>query len=146
MLYRTDQDVREVAERFESCSYALHEFTHARHITVAVLYLYDFGLEAAMTKMRESLHRFSAHHGKMGYNETITRFWLVLVRHYLQASRQQKSLAVLANEAVERFADKNLLFRHYTRQRALVDEAKRDWVEPDLLPLASYGIKITIPD
>ena len=130
--YACEDEVREVARRFEAREYALDEFTHARHITVAVLYLAELDFEAAMTKMRAGLIAFSSHHGKMGYNETITRFWLLGVKDFI-SPLQQETLVARANAAVMHFADKNLIFRHFTRDRLFSPEAAARWIEPDML-------------
>ncbi len=137
--YANDEAVADVVERFESCSCALEEFTHARHITVAVWYLSKFPLEMAMAKMRSALINFSAHHNKMGYNETVTRFWLILVAEFVASEKAKSSIrgasiAKLANAAVE-FGDKNILFRYYSRERVSSEEARQRWLEPDLLAL-----------
>jgi hypothetical protein len=132
--YANKDEVREVAHRFESCEYALTEFTHARHITVAVVYLAEDDFEAAMAKMRVGLIAFSSHHGKMGYNETITRFWLLAVSNFVSAL-QNESLADRANAAITHFTDKNLIYRHYTRERLFSPTAVSKWVEPDLHPM-----------
>ena len=132
VLYQNEQEVKAVVERFEWCSYALQEFTHPRHITVSVWYLSQMDFEEAMARMRCALMKFSAHHNKMGYNETITRFWLVMVNEFLAAAKPEASMAELANGAVNRFGDKNLLFQYYSRERVQSEEAKGLWIQPDL--------------
>ena len=111
--------------RFESCMYALEEFDHAEHLKVAWTYLQLCGYEAALARMRAGLLRFSAHYNKSGYNETITVFWL----RKLQQHCGEDSGRVFPE------AGKEALFRHYTRERVMSDEAKRAWIEPDLAPM-----------
>jgi hypothetical protein len=106
--------------RFEGCEYALPEFDHGEHLKVAWTYLQLYGYEAALERMRAALLRFSAHHNKMGYNETITVFWL---RRLEQCNGTFRSMS------------KEDLFRHYTRERVMSEEAKRQFIEPDLLPM-----------
>ena len=106
--------------RFERCEYALEAFHHGEHLKVAWTYLQLYGYEAALARMREGLLRFSAHHNKKGYNETITVFWMRML---------QKSKGAFHNMAKEQ------LFLHYTRERVMSEEARRQWIEPDLLPL-----------
>jgi len=115
----------EEVRRFENCEYALEEFHHREHLKVAWTYLQLYEYEAAVAKMREGLLRFSAHHGKSGYNETITIFWL----RKLQAHSEDD-----LTEALEK-ANKDMLFRHFSRERVMSDEAKQHWIEPDLMPL-----------
>ena len=115
----------EEVRRFENRKYALKEFSHREHLRVAWTYLQLFGYDAALEKMRAGLLKFTAHHGASGFNETITVFWM-------------KMLATHHGEDPEQFlprASKELLYRHYTRERALSVQAKQQWLEPDLLPL-----------
>ena len=111
--------------RFECCEYGLQEFEHQEHLKLAWTYLQLYGYEAALVRMREGLLRFSAHHNQSGYNETITVFWM----RNLQAHCRENPVEVL------RKADKQLLFRHFSRERAMSEEAKRKWIEPDVMPL-----------
>jgi len=48
--------------RFERCEYALEEFRHSEHLKVAWTDLQLYGYEAAVSRMRAGLQRFSAHH------------------------------------------------------------------------------------
>ena len=111
--------------RFEDCEYALEEFVHAEHLKVAWTYLQLYGYDAAVTKMRAGLLRFSAHHNKMGYNETITIFWMRKLQRHCGENPAE----------VFRRTEKGMLFLHYTRERVMSDEARRQWIEPDLLPV-----------
>lgn len=108
--------------RFENCDYGLKEFSHQAHLKVGWTYLNLYGYDTALVRMRQGLRRFSAHHGKMGYNETITVFWLRLLASHLEESP----------EKVFRKLGKDELFRYFSRERVMSAEAKREWVEPDL--------------
>ena len=133
--YESDAEIHRVVERFERCEFALAEFDHAAHLTVALVRLREMQFEAAMARMREDLLRFSAHHQKQGYNETITRFWLRLVDTYRQRFPEER-LWKQANRVVEHLGDKQMLFRHYSKERVMSEPAKAGWVEPDLAPLS----------
>jgi hypothetical protein len=111
----------EEVRRFEDCEYPLQEFTHAEHLKVAWTYLQLYGYDTALARMRTGLQRFSAHHNKTGYNETITVFWM--------RKLQQDCSAEL------RYIPKETLFLHFTREYVMSDEAKRQWMEPDLQPI-----------
>jgi hypothetical protein len=140
--YKSDAEVEEVVRRFECCEFAIDEFDHVFHLTVAVVYLSRYGEAVAMERMRESLLRFSRHHGRMGYHETITRWWLRMVAAEPAAS---EPLYGRANHVVSKFADKDLVFQYYTRERLMSDEAKKEWVEPDLKKVPSTGYRVEGP-
>lgn len=136
VVYQDESAIRTVVERFESCDYALDEFTHARHLTVACWCLCTMPPEVALTRMRAGLMQFIAHHGKHGYHETITRFWMELLGDFLGGLPSGTSLVQKTNRAVQRFGSKDLLFAYYTRERVMSDTARREWVQPDLRSIA----------
>jgi hypothetical protein len=138
--YRDESEIRDVVERFERCDLALAEFTHARHLTVACWYLGTLAREDALERMRRGLQNFIAHHGKQGYQETITRFWMKLLADYLGQCPQAATLTSKVNGALQQFASKDVLFAYYSRDRVMSDVARASWVEPDLRPIGSDGV------
>jgi hypothetical protein len=130
--YQDENEIREVVEKFERCQFAVEEFTHARHLTVSCWYLCTMPREQALVRMRASLMRFIAHHGKQGYHETITRFWMELLSDFLGQRAPAASLRNKTNDALEYFANKDVLFSYYNRDRVMSEVAKREWMEPDL--------------
>src|SRR5262249_11373059 len=111
--------------RFENCEYGLHEFDHRKHLKVAWTYLRLFDYDTALDRMREGLLRFTRHHNATGYNETITVFWMRVLRMH------ERDDAGIVIENVR----KDLIFRHFSPAVVNSDQARRHWVEPDLLPL-----------
>jgi hypothetical protein len=135
VMYRNESEIRDVVERFERCEFALGEFTHARHLTVACWYLCAFAQEDALYQMRRGLQRFISHHGRQGYHETITRFWMELLGNYL-CGCPKETLVDKVNGAREGFPNKDILYDYYSRELVTSDRAKAGWIEPDLRPIA----------
>jgi len=115
----------EEVSRFENCEYALDEFDHHEHLRVAWTYLRLVGFDAALARMRQGLLRFSAYHNAMGYNETITVFWMRVLMTHCEADPAE----VIQN------IPKEILFRHFSRECVMSEQARRQWIEPDLLPM-----------
>ena len=138
--YRDVSEIRDVVERFERCDFTLAELTHARHLTVACWYLCSFSREDALERMRRGLQGFIAHHGKQGYHETITRFWMELLANYLNQCPQSETLTGKVNGALQQFASKDVLFAYYSRDRVMSDAARASWIEPDLQPVGSNEV------
>lgn len=134
--YRDENEICEVVRQFETCEYKPEEFVHARHLTVACWYLNEASRADALIRMRAGLMQFISHHGKQGYNETITRFWMELLADFLDQLGGD-DLVLKINQAIERYGAKEILFTYYTRERALSEAAKRDWIAPDLRELGS---------
>ncbi|HUJ31281.1 MAG TPA: hypothetical protein VLY23_08380 [Candidatus Acidoferrum sp.] len=133
--YRSAAEIEDVVRRFESCEYRCEEFVHARHVAVAAWYCLQFGGEQAGERMRAGLHRFVAYHGKSGYHETITDFWLRAIAAHVRELCATREPVYVVNEVVEALGDKNLVFRHYSREKIASPEAKASRTEPDLVPL-----------
>jgi hypothetical protein len=133
--------IRDVVHKFESCEYKTEEFTHAHHLTVACWYLSTMGSEQALARMRTGLKKFIAHHGKQGYHETITRFWMELLAAYLEGTPGEMSLVSRVNSAVKRFGSKQILFSYYSRERVMSGAAKQAWIAPDLQDIAEQPIQ-----
>jgi hypothetical protein len=132
-LFRTESEIEEVVRRFEDCSYTPEAFVHARHLTVAAVYFARFDGETAKERMRAGLRKFIAHHGKNGYHETITEFWMKRVERAVHtASEKGAGLLVLVNEVVWSCRDKNAIYEYYSQELLGTPEAKAAWVEPDI--------------
>jgi hypothetical protein len=133
--YRTAAEIEEVVRRFEACEYTPEEFVHARHLTVAAYYFSRSDRETAENRMRAGLHKFIGHHGKDGYHETITGFWLHMAAYYSGAEIRGEELVPFVNDVVERLGDKDLIYKYFSKMRLYSAEAKAAWVEPDLKAL-----------
>ena len=132
--YESLDEMEAVVRGFESCAFAPAEFTHTAHLTVALWYLSGLTVPLAAERMRAGLYRFLDHHG-LGhekYNETITLFWLKIMRKTLDEAGINRPLVETANEVIAQFGDSRLIFDYYSRERIFSEEAKSDWVEPDL--------------
>ncbi len=136
VTYAEESEIREIVAKFECCELALAEFTHVRHLTVACWYLCTLPRHQALERMRCGLQRFIAHHQKQGYHETITRFWMELLCNYLCQSPEGATTIDKINQALERFASKDVLYSYYTRECVMSDAARAAWVEPDLRTIA----------
>ena len=84
-IFRSDEEVGEVLLGFESCALPPAEFSHARHLAVALALLARHGDEgAAIERVRAGLRRYLAAHGvdPRKYHETVTVFWVKRVRAF----------------------------------------------------------------
>ena len=137
--YRHDSEIEEVVRKFEACEYALTEFPHVRHLTVAAWYFANLEPDDALARMRSGLLKFIGHHQKQGYHETITRFWMELVGNFLKNTSHRDSLVDSVNALIERYSSKEILFAYYSRERVMSEAAKKNWMEPDLQALPGNG-------
>jgi hypothetical protein len=72
---------RELLASFADLSYPLDSLNHAEHVRLAWTLLADHPLLEAMRTFRRLLMAYAEHHGAADkYNETITCFYLLLIR------------------------------------------------------------------
>lgn len=135
--YQNEAEIQAVVRGFESCATGKDAFSHADHLAVAVWYLQHSNEAEALSAMREGLLRFLNHHGIGAdiYNESITRFWVVMVLRRMKELGPGLSLTDLANAVVDSFTKSRLVSEYYSEELLKSAEAKRGWVEPDLKAL-----------
>jgi hypothetical protein len=134
--YLCDREIEELVERFESSAVPPAEFDHGAHLSVALWYLSQLPPADAGERMRAGLHRYTAHNNaQANYNETLTLFWLKLVRRFHLRAHAALPLAERANELLRTYGNAKLAFEYFSRELIQTPEAKASWVEPDLKPL-----------
>jgi hypothetical protein len=131
--FADDAQIESLVGDFESC--AVEGFNHGAHLAVALWYLARLPEAEAYERMRASLRRFAAHHNVNLYNETLTVFWLKVVRGFLAREGKGRPLHETANRLVAARADTRLPFEYFSEPLLRSDQAKSSWVEPDLKPL-----------
>ena len=139
--FHTSSEVETLIRGFESCALPREEWTHQAHLTVALWYLLRHPWPEAIRLVRAGIQRYNHAHGiittkERGYHETITLFWMWIVRRYLATiSPADCSLVALVGELLARHTDKNLPLEYYSRDLLMSWKARAEWVEPDLKSL-----------
>jgi len=120
---------------FETGAIPNGAFHHQDHLRLAWLYVRRDGPEAGAREVIDGIRHFAVAHGAADrFHETLTRFWVHLVQHLVEAfpavDRFDRLLA-----RYPRLADKGLVFRHYRPETLASAAARTGWAPPDLLPL-----------
>ncbi|OFZ23252.1 MAG: hypothetical protein A3D92_08980 [Bacteroidetes bacterium RIFCSPHIGHO2_02_FULL_44_7] len=128
--------IEEFIRRFEAGQLPKEEWTHEAHLVVGIVYVTRYEFDRALALARENITAHNVAVGTInsdssGYHESITRFWLEIIKRYLKA-RQYHSI----EETVHLFlrssaADKDLPMEFYSRERLFTTEARTNWVDPD---------------
>ena len=138
--YEAAAEVERVVARFTDGTLPHAEWTHRAHLTVALWYATHHEAAEALDLVRAGILRLNAAHGVPttptgGYHETITRFYMHVVRHFVQQEQGRGDWAERANRLVARYGQRELPLHHYSEARLKSAEARAGWVEPDLLAL-----------
>ncbi len=116
------------------------EWTHHAHLRVGLWHLLHYSEGSALALLRERIRAYNETTGVAntesgGYHETITRFFLRVIRVFLESVDPARPVDELAGELIERHGGHDLALRYYSRERLFSREARRSWVEPELQPL-----------
>jgi hypothetical protein len=133
-----EREIEDRADAFALTTLPVGEWTHAAHVTTALVYVRRYGREGGRVLFGIALRRYLAAVGghPSAYHETITRAWVEVIAAF-DAERPGAPLADVARELVERCGRKDYLHRHYSPGRLASDEARAGWLEPDRAPIGS---------
>ncbi len=128
----TDAYIESFVQAFEAGSLSRSEWTHPRHLVMALWYLRRHNRDEAIKLIRDGIQRNNECQGNFnGYHETITLAWVAVIEGFLGVRDADVRVSVLAGELLEQCGDKNYLLRFYSRERLFCDEARACWVSPD---------------
>ncbi|MFO0891644.1 MAG: hypothetical protein U0790_21175 [Isosphaeraceae bacterium] len=132
---------------FEGCTLPASEWTHGKHLTMALWYLLRHPRDEATRLIREGIQRYNLSTGnRTGYHETITLAWIAVISEFLENQVRSRPVAELAMELDAACGQKDHLLRYYSRDRLFSSEARRRWVSPDLRPLQGPAKESPAPE
>jgi len=138
--YTDAREIEQLVADFIACSLPCAEWTHRAHLTVGLWHAREYTPDEALARMRAGIQRYNAACGVVttatrGYHETLTRFYMALLERYLAGVSDRSDWVAVTNTLVERYGDRDLPLRYYTRERLMSSEARSGWVPPDLRDL-----------
>ena len=125
---------------FEAGAYAPADFSHRAHVRLAYVYLAESDVNLALERMRGTLLIFLSRHGipASKYHATLTRAWILAVDHFMHRTRESAS----ADDFIARnpmLLDTKIMLTHYSADLLFSDQARADFVEPNLDPIPRYA-------
>jgi hypothetical protein len=137
----TAERLEELVRRFLDGSLPRAEWTHAAHLAVGAWHVDRFGADAAIDRLRVGIRALNDRHGTpntatTGYHETTTIAYVRLLAEALAKASPEAPLPTrVARILAGPLAEKDHLFRFWSRDRLLSDPARATWTPPDLGPL-----------
>lgn len=127
VLASADLSDDEFLELFHSQRLPSEKFRHADHLRLAWLHTHRETVERALLNVRSGIREFAAHYGAPDlYHETVTCGWVLLI-----ATHHEPAFEVFLNENRTRL-NRELLHRFWTPSLLETQEARTNWVSPDL--------------
>lgn len=142
--YHSESEIETLIAAFNNYSLPRNEWSHVAHLSVALWYLFHYQEQEAIEIICDRIQSYNAAKGiettkNSGYHQTLTLFWVYLVRNYLLVNllvhREKTSLLDLTNRLIKTYNDKDLPLQYYSRDLLMSWKARKNWVEPDLKPI-----------
>jgi hypothetical protein len=133
--YVSDAEIEALVAQFESCELSPDAVSHRVHVAMSAWCFLKLPEPQAAARIYGGLQRYVKWHHIDIYNETITWFWIKLIGKMVASLDTTRPAFAIVNEVMARLGDSQMIFAYYTRERLQTDEARRQWVEPDLQPL-----------
>jgi hypothetical protein len=129
------QEDRNFRSAFEAYAVTPSQFNHEAHVRLAYVYLAEYDVESAVQRMREALLSFLENNGipRSKFHETITRAWVLAVRHFMNRSASTSSADFIAKN--QEVLDSKIMLTHYSASVLFSTDARASFVEPDLDPI-----------
>jgi hypothetical protein len=138
----TESYIESFMRAFEVGSLSKSEWTHSRHLVMALWYLRHHNRDEATSLIRDGIQRFNERQGNLtGYHETITLAWVAVIESFLSVRDLDEPVSVLAGELLRQCGDKDYLLRFYSKERLFSDEARHRWVAPDLATIGERELR-----
>jgi hypothetical protein len=133
MSHSISSDDRQFCSDFAAGRIHANAFDHRAHIRLAYSYLAEHDADTALALMRSALLAFIQHHQipVAKYHETLTRAWILAVRHFMAMSPVAESAAsfIASNPTL---LDSKIMLTHYSTAVLFSAEARTRFVEPNL--------------
>src|SRR5689334_53107 len=138
--YQTIDEIDNLINRFKNCTLPRCEWNHFAHLIVALFYLTQYEEKQAVNLICNGIQEYNKTMGikttkNSGYHETLTLFWIHMVRRHLFNLEKSSSILELANELIHTYGNKNLPLEYYSRDLLMSCEARNHWTAPDLKPI-----------
>lgn len=139
MKHLLSKEDRDFQVDFESGKVLPADFNHRAHLRLAYVYLAENDTETACRMMRESLQRFlqQNHIDVSKYHETLTRAWIMAVRHFMEKTPSAESADAFIDQNPQ-MLDAKIMMTHYSAELIFSEQARAKFVEPNLEPVPRY--------
>ncbi len=120
---------------FSACALSPALFSHEAHLRLAWIHIRKYGLDKAIGNITMQLQDFvEALGARDKYNETVTVAAIRAVYHFMLKSNTTTFAQFITENPQLKHNFKELLNSHYKTNIFSSHEAKRGYLEPELLP------------
>lgn len=141
-FFKSETEILELVEGFKNKTIEESQWTHEAHLATGIFFLSNYDRYEATCLLRSGIIELNFSLGgkntpTSGYHETITQLWIWVIDKFLKAN-VGKSMLEWCNDFLKtEYADRNMLFKFYSKEVLFSTRARAIWVEPDRRLLTS---------
>ena len=140
MKIQNEAQLTDFIQQFEQGTLPKAAWTHKAHLIVAIWNNWHLDAAIAIEKTKAQILSYNSAVGtpnteNSGYHESLTRFWMIIMDHYLREHQFGSVLEAVKTSMEDAYLSKRLPFRFYHRDTIISKEARFNWVLPDLQEL-----------
>ena len=125
----------EFEQQFQDCTLNPELFTHEAHLRLAYIHINKYGVKLAERNITSQLKAFVIHLGALDkYNETLTLAAVKAVYHFTLKSKSSDFQSFVLEFPRLKSNFRELMASHYSVDIFNSNKAKKEFLEPDLLP------------
>lgn len=125
----------EFEQQFASCELNPKLFSHEAHLRLAWIHITKYGIDKALGNIHLQLTKYVEHVGeKDKYNKTVTIAAIKAVYHFILKSESASFHDFIIEFSRLKNNFKGLIGSHYGIDIFNSQEAKKEYIRPDLLP------------
>jgi len=122
-------------EQFQNCQLNPALFNHEAHLRLAWIHITKYGIDKAIENISNQLFAFSVSLGAINkFNKTITVAAINAVNHFINKCDIDNFNDFIQNCPRLKYSFKELMSSHYQIDIYKSEIAKKQYLEPDLLP------------
>ena len=140
MSHRSWTEDQAFRVEFESGTFPPAGFNHRAPLRMGYVYLAEPDSETDYQLVREAKHNFLEHNAidPVKYHDTMTRAWILAVRHFMDKTLASDSADSFIEQNPE-MLDSKIMMTHYSAEVLFSDEARAQFVDPDLDPIPQHA-------
>ncbi|WP_185233308.1 hypothetical protein [Teredinibacter franksiae] len=125
---------------FENSTLEVDAFHHREHLRLAYITLVLNDVDLAYRRIRAGLLRMLQRNGvgSVKYHDTLTFAWIQAVKHFMWLTENANSSEEFLSQN-QLLLDKNVMFTHYSQALINAEQARKQFVPPDLVPIPDHG-------
>lgn len=129
--------------RVEAHDFPVTDFDHRSHLRLAYIYIVDRDTDQAAQHMRDTLIGLLKHAGvdpSAKYHETLTKAWILAIHHFMKNTSYSESADHFIDQNPD-MLDSKIMMTHYSAEVLFSEQARREFVAPNLDPIPNRSEK-----